>query len=321
MSSDAIAVTHGFCAYSVSGYYGPFLRYVYYALLLLSFVFHKTEWLVVVTLGPAMLIGATVDIHAIALAVHRGQGTVDLDIIPAFAIAGVGLVVAVPMMLWSRTLRNASSSSRMALYLWTPLNICGSLASMATLKALPHSVPCTVLSECSSQCEVTLPMRQGQAITFIAFKKSWRSFLFDFSGYLCGFGIPISLIALWATLSPPTGALVSYISDPAVPDPIQRVYSRGVASATMATLACTGAAIASIVYSELILQGPDRVPLAEAVSTFGQWSILVTAFIGIFVALLKVCLERSKSRRPAEFERNFDHEERHSGVLRRRTTA
>lgn len=51
-----------------------------------------------------MVFSSIAAVHGVALAVVRGRGTVDLDIIPVFAITGVGMLVGLPMLIWSKTL-------------------------------------------------------------------------------------------------------------------------------------------------------------------------------------------------------------------------
>ncbi|KAB8229076.1 uncharacterized protein BDW43DRAFT_315250 [Aspergillus alliaceus] len=92
----AVPVDEGFCAYGISGLYGPIPRY---ALRLLSFVFHNGEWAVAVILGPAMLTSSIAAIHAIALAAWCGHNTVGLDVIPVFAITEAAALLPVPMKL------------------------------------------------------------------------------------------------------------------------------------------------------------------------------------------------------------------------------
>ncbi|KAF5861805.1 hypothetical protein ETB97_012429 [Aspergillus alliaceus] len=92
----AVPVDEGFCAYGISGLYGPISRY---ALRLLSFVFHNGEWAVAVILGPAMLTSSIAAIHAIALAAWCGHNTVGLDVIPVFAITEAAALLPVPMKL------------------------------------------------------------------------------------------------------------------------------------------------------------------------------------------------------------------------------
>ncbi|KAE8394041.1 hypothetical protein BDV23DRAFT_180154 [Aspergillus alliaceus] len=92
----AVPVDEGFCAYGISGLYGPIPRY---ALRLLSFVFHNGEWAVAVILGPAMLTSSIAAIHAIARAAWCGHNTVGLDVIPVFAITEAAALLPVPMKL------------------------------------------------------------------------------------------------------------------------------------------------------------------------------------------------------------------------------
>lgn len=89
-----------------------------------------------------MLFSSIAAVHGVALATLRGRGTVDLDVIPVFAISGVGMLVGTPMLIWSKTLREAPHSVRSLVFLWIVLMFVGVSASTASMKALPAPAPC-----------------------------------------------------------------------------------------------------------------------------------------------------------------------------------
>lgn len=185
----------GFCVFSVSGQYGPVSRFLYYALLILPTIFHKLEWLVGATLGASMVFSSIAAVHGVALAAVRGRGIVDLAIIPVFAITGVGMLVGLPMLIWSETLSEARRSIRSLVFVWIILMIAAVSASTASFKALSTPVPCqstSLLGSCGLECNVGLPFRAGQLALSILV--GWITWLFRYSIFFVSCG---SVLTLW----------------------------------------------------------------------------------------------------------------------------
>lgn len=166
--------TSALCGYSISGGYGPIPRFLYYVLLIVSLIFHRTEWLVGGTLGASMIFSSVTAVHAVALATTRGRRTVDLDIIPAFSITGVEMVISVPLLMWSKALRRAKRSICIMTFLWIMIMCVGVVASLASLVKLPMPLDCGNQNTpgCPLICVTPLPMRDGQAILVVPFVTS-----------------------------------------------------------------------------------------------------------------------------------------------------
>lgn len=124
-----------------------------------------------------MVFSSIAAVHGIALAAVRGRGIVDLDIIPVFAITGFGMLVGLPMLLWSKTLSEARRSVRSLVFVWIILMFAAVSASTASFKALPTPVPCqstSFLGSCGLECNVGLPFRAGQvALSIPVGRTTW----------------------------------------------------------------------------------------------------------------------------------------------------
>ena len=271
------------CAYSMSGQYGPIARYVNYSFLLVSIIFHRHKKIVSGALGAAMLFSAISAIHGIALASARGRGTVDLDIIPVFAITGVGMMVGAPLLAWSKTLKEAPRSLRLVLFVWIALMFAGAMASVASLRALPKPVACGIGPMCGLTCTTTLPMRKGQAITAVSF--GWRNLLdrwtisFAFLGPIFAFfGV------LFAVFRPHPRKMVQQMMYDV--DMSCHLRTRSCCTVVMPILSA-GLAVVQIVIMEIMLMGPHGLPFDESLTAIGQWSTLV----GIALALMASAIQ------------------------------
>ncbi|KAI9784708.1 MAG: hypothetical protein M1816_000773 [Peltula sp. TS41687] len=295
ISQYALADEHeGICAYAISGGYGPISRYLYYLLLLISIVFHRIEWLVAGTLGASMLFSSVAAIHAVAIAAARGRATFDLDAIPVFAITGVGLVAASPTMVWSNTIRWGKFSTRLILVLWTLLMFVGVLASMATLKTIPKPVTCPQPLGCETLCNVTLPIRRGQALSFVNFP--WRDKLFHCSGWYVFLGATFSLLGIILGVgrqTPQEQARAMLRNRTMTKRGRQREAGRILACAYLTPWTCGALIISMIVLSEIVMMKPRHVPHSEDLSAIGQWGSLVGASLAFLASLLKFYVDRS----------------------------
>ncbi|KDR78831.1 hypothetical protein GALMADRAFT_1272901 [Galerina marginata CBS 339.88] len=285
-----MATTAVICGYSVSGGYGPISRFLYYILLIVSLVFHNTEWLVSGTLGASMIFSSIAAVHAVALASARGRETVDLDIIPVYSITGVGMLIGVPLLVWSKTLREAQTSTRMLIFSWIGLMFVGAMASRASMAKLPEPFVCDdeSIPGCPLTCNITLPMRQGQPIMVVPFHSSefldmwsilysWLACNFTFMGLVFAHGRKHPIAQARAALR-------------------ARGWStrlrRKNAGRTANCAVCTpplsiGVSIAHLILMESILLGPRGVPLGENMTAIGQWGPLVGASLALFASVIQ----------------------------------
>ncbi|KAL8794279.1 MAG: hypothetical protein Q9195_003105 [Heterodermia aff. obscurata] len=290
----------GICAYSISGAYGPISRYLYYAFLVIPMVLHRLEWLVGGTLGASMLFSSITAIHGIALASVRGRGTADLDIIPVFAITGVGMAAGTPMMIWSKTLRQAARSARAIVFLWIGLMFIGVLASVASLKAVSRPQPCDATAllqgNCGLICNATLPMRNAQPVISIPYL--WRDELFHYSGWFAFYGTVFAFMGIMYASSRQTPREMA----------LQQLGNKGMSKRLREKNAghmYCGAfcipplgivlAFAHIVITELIMMGPHHVPLGEGLDAIGQWGTLVGGFFAILASIIKVWIDKKEA--------------------------
>lgn len=290
----------GFCVFSVSGQYGPVSRFLYYALLILPTIFHKLEWLVGATLGASMVFSSIAAVHGVALVVVRGRGIVDLDIIPVFAITGVGMLAGLPMLIWSKTLSGARRSVRSLVFVWIILMCAAVSASTASFKELPSPVPCqstSLLGSCGLECNVGLPFRAGQVA--LSVPVGWKTWLFRYSIFFVSCGLVLTLWLIFGKTGK-TGEDVSLgvLSNNGISPEFQRGHSVQSWNLFRLTPYLVGVLVIShIVIIELLLLGKHHVPFGEYFSSIGQWGPLVGAFCALFGALVKATTDRTTALR------------------------
>ena len=255
-----------------------------------------------------MLFNSIAVVHSIALAAVSGRGTVDLDIIPVFAITGVGIVAGTPMMIWSKTLRQAARSARAIVFLWIGLMFIGVLASVASLKAVPRPQPCDTAAllqgSCGQICNATLPMRNAQSVISIPYL--WKDELFNYSGWFTFYGITFAFIGMMYASSRQTP------KEMAVQQLDHKNMYRRLREKNAGKIYCCALVIpplgmalafAHIIITELVMMGPHHVPYGEGFDAVGQWGTLVGAFFAILVSVVKVWMNRkeaSMSKAPSE---------------------
>lgn len=250
-----------------------------------------------------MLFSSIATVHGIALAAVRGRGTVDLDIIPVFAITGVGMLAGAPMMIWSKTLRAAATSARALVFCWIGVMWVGVIASVASLKAVPRPQPCdptTLLGgSCGLQCNATLPMRSGQTVTSVPYL--WKSLLFDYSGYFAAYGTWFAFCGLMyaSGRQSPREMAVQQLNQNNMSKRLrEKNAGKTYCCAFFIPPVCLGFALAQIVITELIMLGPHHVPLGEGMDAVGQWGVLVGAFFAIIASVMKVWIEKRNAPAP-----------------------
>ncbi|KAF8907277.1 hypothetical protein CPB84DRAFT_1744657 [Gymnopilus junonius] len=113
------------CDHSVSGGYGPISRFLYYVFLITTLTFHKNEWL----LNSSGTCGG--------FGVWKGRGTVDFDVVPVYSITGAGMLIGTSLLVWSKTLREAKSSTRLLAFAWIAMMFVGAMALRASVAKLP----------------------------------------------------------------------------------------------------------------------------------------------------------------------------------------
>lgn len=290
---------------------------------------HKFEWLVGGTLGASMLFSSIATVHGIALAAVRGRGTVDLDIIPVFAITGVGMLAGTPMMIWSKTLRAAATSARALVFCWIIVMWVGVIASVASMKAVPRPLPCDPSSllagSCGLQCNATLRMRSGQSVISVPYL--WKSLLFDYSGYFAAYGTVFAMLGLMYApgRQSPREMAVQQLNEKGMPKRIRKKNAgNAYCCAFVAPLVCLILALSQIVITELMMLGPHHVPLGEGVDAVGQWGVLVGAFFAVIASVMKVWIDKwkdpsPKTRREWPVNNNPDIEANNDGVVTQST--
>ena len=278
-------------------------RYLYYAFLLIPMLLHKFEWLVGGTLGASMLFSSIATVHGVALAAVRGRGTLDLDIIPVFAITGVGMLAGTPMMIWSKTLRAAATSARALVFCWIGVMWVGIMASVASMKAVPKPQPCEPTSllegSCGLQCNATLPMRSGQTVISVPYL--WKNLLFDYSGHFAAFGSGFAMLALMyaSGRQSPREMALQQLNEKGMPKRIrEKNAGKAYFYAFIGPPVCLGLALAQIVITERIMLGSHHVPLGEGIDAVGQWGVLVGAFFAVIASVMKVWIHKRKVPAP-----------------------
>ncbi|KAH0545015.1 hypothetical protein FGG08_000941 [Glutinoglossum americanum] len=160
------------CAYPVSGQYGRMVRYLIYPLLTLSLLFSVAGWVAGGALHTAMTYIAITGIHLAAMAVNREAGVLDLDVLTAYHVCMVALILSPPLIMWTKSLQRPSGKGVFSI--WVVLLWIGVILFTTSVKHLPKSVPCLdgkgenvtsvgELERCTLTCtSFSLPLRQLQ---------------------------------------------------------------------------------------------------------------------------------------------------------------
>ena len=118
-----------------------------------------------------MLYSSIAAVHTFALFPGKKVGTVDLDVIPTWAITTIGMQMVWPQLFFNKTLQQARNSVRYVVYLWGMLVGLGSLIGGYNYgEKFENLMPCdpkSKLGACDLICNVTLPMRDGQSVLSI----------------------------------------------------------------------------------------------------------------------------------------------------------
>jgi hypothetical protein len=131
------------CIYPLSGSYGFLARLFYYISLLIIVFSHRIwYWLVAGAGATAMTYSGTAAVHSFLLVALPRTGTFDLDSIGAYVVTSTALILIVPIMSFSETMRR--HSVRHILRVWAFLMAAGTACSTAALlRPWPVEEPCT----------------------------------------------------------------------------------------------------------------------------------------------------------------------------------
>jgi hypothetical protein len=140
---DDVPLSAVTCIYPLSGSYGFLARLLYYISLLVVIFSHRVwYWLVAGAGASAMTYSGTAAVHAFTLVALPRTGTFDLDSIGAYVITSTALILIVPIMSFSETMRR--HSVRHILRVWAVLMAAGTAcATAALLRSWPVEEPCT----------------------------------------------------------------------------------------------------------------------------------------------------------------------------------
>lgn len=131
------------CIYPLSGSYGFLARLFFYISLLIIVFSHRVwYWLVAGAGATALTYSGTAAVHSFLLVALPRTGTFDLDSIGAYVVTSTALILIVPVMSFSETMRR--HSVRHILRVWAFLMAAGTGCSTAALlRPWPVEQPCT----------------------------------------------------------------------------------------------------------------------------------------------------------------------------------
>lgn len=244
-----------------------------------------------------MVFSSIAAVHSVALAAVRGRGIVDLDIIPIFAITGVGMLVGLPMLIWSKTLSEARRSVRSLVFVWIIFMFAAVSASTASFKVLPTCQSTSLLGSCGLECNFGLPFRAGQVA--LSIPVGWVTWLFRYSIFFVSCG---SVLTLWLifgkTGKPGENVSLDVLSNNGISPEFQRQQPTQSWNLFRLLPYLVGLLfISHIVIIEILLLGKHHVPFGEDFSSIGQWGPLVGAFFALSGALVKASGDRTTALR------------------------
>ncbi|KAH0565924.1 hypothetical protein GP486_000677 [Trichoglossum hirsutum] len=230
------------CAYPVSSQYGRMVRYLIYPLLTLSLLFSVAGWVAGGALNTAMTYIAITGIHLAAMAVNREAGVLDLDVLTAYHVCMVALILSPPLIMWTKSLRRPSGKGVFAI--WVVLLWIGVILFTVSAKHLPKSVPCLDskrenvtstgdLQSCMLACSnFSLPLRQFQDTRVVVAPKYYD----QMSTITLSGTIIVSFFVLFALIH-------AGIAPSLAPDGTQRSQMRGQLSSFEAGFAAKSASL------------------------------------------------------------------------------
>jgi hypothetical protein len=169
------------CAYPVSGQYGRMVRYLIYPALALSLLFSVAGWVAGGALNTSMTYIAVTGVYLAAMVVNREAGVLDLDILTAYHICMVALILSPPLIMWTKSLLRPSGKGVFAI--WVILLWISVILFTTSTQHLPKPVPCQdskgenvtsvwELQRCMLSCNnFSLPLRQLQHTQVVAAPK------------------------------------------------------------------------------------------------------------------------------------------------------
>lgn len=155
------------CSYQISGNYTAVARYIFYTLVVISFVCRNKSWVITAALASVMVYSSTAAVHALILAGIRrfmtpdymyqnpewvlvqspglnvqqlsaSNESVELQILPmvwdndsdpVLTIVGATFMLLLPMQLWSETLKKVQSKGKVVIFSWALLLFAGLISA------------------------------------------------------------------------------------------------------------------------------------------------------------------------------------------------
>ncbi|KAL8649668.1 MAG: hypothetical protein Q9226_005480 [Calogaya cf. arnoldii] len=93
------------CVYPISSQYALLPRLLFYFLTVFGVIYRHQEWLVAGALASALTYSGSAAVHAVLLAGFRQENALDLDVIPCNAVLAMSVLIAVPLLHYSKTWR------------------------------------------------------------------------------------------------------------------------------------------------------------------------------------------------------------------------
>jgi hypothetical protein len=149
------------CFYPLSGQYATLPRILYYVSLIFTIFGHNWLWLVAGAASSAMVFSSTAAVHSVILVTTPRKPNIpyDVDAIGTYVITSIGLIMVVPILTFSRTMRK--DSVRHLIRLWGVVMLVGTACSIASfIRVWPEEEVCT--SQTTGQ-NLTSPVQLSSA--------------------------------------------------------------------------------------------------------------------------------------------------------------
>ena len=131
IEEDTPASKIAVCVNRISGTYGSFSRWLYYASLLTGTLTRRNEWLAAGIIATALIYSSVAIVHACVILSNLGSNPeiLDLDILPVTTITASTIFLYGAIMEYSQTLQG--SMARHIMYIWSVLVWIGSIICTA----------------------------------------------------------------------------------------------------------------------------------------------------------------------------------------------
>lgn len=255
-----------------------------------------------------MLFSSVAAVHGTALYLVQEGDTVDLDIIPVFAITVVGMLAAAPMFIWSKTLREAAVYVKIVLSAWVVLMMAGVIASCGSISQWTVPDPCNggpISTGCVLTCNSTLPMRDRQSILTIPSPP--KHTLSELSGLILSCGLPgalLSWVHLFRELRQNQEEMFLGVYCPCSTSRLRRWGLLLISFLAWASILFScGLIVAQIVITEALMY---HLPMSESMSAIGQWGPAVGAALALLGSLLKGLWKNSSTNEEPELSQDLE---------------